>query len=387
MLLGKWLRKPSMGVQQRAERRPVQGLVAYYRSGMTFKMVEIRDISASGLYAVTAERWMPGDTVALILQREGPPERDQERRANVQAKSVWWGEDGVGLDFVLNEEIEFNLWEGPLTSATGENEPEEIIREFRIAESLTFLAQICPEKIRDLTQLFRKEFSHTRSNTAVEIVLEAARTLTFRPDVAQLRIHPDLIMRIMDLGSWAEDAAVRRFWSGLLIASCNVGTPSDENLVFIEPLSQLLSKHVRVFVAACTRAKLSLASDGTLHAETTTVPFEEIFHITGARDISKNERDMAHLFLMGLLDDRKRSLALLPVDEANLTPTPFGLELYARCKGHVGPIREFFNVAAPAPAVASVTSEETASAPPAAPAESAAEAAEDKGEEPSGSGA
>lgn len=385
MLLGKWLRKPSMGVQQRAERRPVQGLVAYYRSGMTFKMVEIRDISASGLYAVTAERWMPGDTVALILQREGPPERDQERRANVQAKSVWWGEDGVGLDFVLNEEIEFNLWDGPLTGTTGDHEPEDIIREFRIAEALSFLAQICPEKTRDLTQLFRKEFSHTRSNTAVEIVLEAARTLTFRPDVAQLRIHPDLIMRIMDLGSWAEDASVRRFWSGLLIASCVVGTPSDENLVFVEPLNQLLSKHIRVFVAACTRAKLTQAADGTLHAETTTVTFEEIFHITGARDISKNERDMGHLFLMGLLDDRKRSLALLPVDEANLTPTPFGLELYARCKGHAGPIREFFGLAAPATASASVAATETAPALPAAQPEPASEAATGEGKESSDS--
>ncbi|HEU5350730.1 MAG TPA: PilZ domain-containing protein [Terracidiphilus sp.] len=358
MLLSKFFHKPSLGVQQRAERRPVQGLAAYYRSGMTLKSTEIRDISASGLFAVTSDRWMPGDIVSLILQREGPPERDQERRATVQAKCVWLGEDGVGFDFMMNEEIEFNLWDGPLTSASGEHEPEDIIREFRIAETLTFLAQIGPEKIKDLVVLFRKEFSHTRALTAVEIALESARTLTFRPDAAQLRIHPDLIMRIMEFGSWAEDASVRRFWSGLLIASCTIGVPSDENLVYVEPLSQLLSKHIRIFIAACTRARLSVAADGSLHAETTPVPFEEIIQITGARDISKNERDMAHLFLMGLLDDRKRALALLPVDEANLTPTPFGLELYARCKGHAGSIKDFYGVAAaeaPASAPASAT--------------------------------
>ncbi|HVC46570.1 MAG TPA: PilZ domain-containing protein [Terracidiphilus sp.] len=344
MLLSKWLRKPSLGVHQRAERRPVQGLAAYYRTGMTLKKAEIRDISASGLFAVTAERWMPGEVLSLILQREGPPERDQERRANVQAKAVWWGGDGVGLDFVINDEIEFNLWDGPLTNASGEHEPEDVIREFRIAEALTFLAQLCPERTKELTLLFRKEFSHTRALTAVEIALEAARMLTFRPDVAQLRVHPDLIYRVMESGSWAEDASVRRFWSGLLIASCTVGVPRDENLAYVEPLSQLLSKHIRIFTAACTRAKLSLAADGTVHAETSTCPIEEIIQITGARDIAKNERDMAHLFLMGLLDDRNRSLALLPVDEANLTPTPFGLEIYARCKGHAGPVKDFFGL-------------------------------------------
>jgi PilZ domain len=355
MLLSKFFRKPSLGVQQRAERRPVQGLAAYYRNGIALKSAGIRDISASGLFAVTSDRWMPGDVVTLMLQREGSPERDQERRATVQAKAVWLGEDGVGFDFVMNDEIEFNLWDGPLTSASGEHEPEDIIREFRIAETLGFLAQICPEKVKELTLLFRKEFSHTRAHTAVEIVLESARTLTFRPDAPQLRVHPDLIMQIVESGSWAEDASVRRFWSGLIIASCTVGVPGDENLVFIEPLSQLLSKHIRIFTAACTRARISLADDGTLHAETTPVPFEEIIQITGARDISKNERDMAHLFLLGLLDDRKRALALLPVDEANLTPTPFGLELYARCKGHAGSIKDFFGITA-------------AGAPPSAPA-------------------
>ncbi|MGB6975560.1 MAG: PilZ domain-containing protein [Terracidiphilus sp.] len=368
MRLSKWLQKPSLGVQQRAERRSVQGLAAYYRAGMELRKAEVRDISASGLFAITSERWMPGETVTLILQREGPPERDQERRSIVQSKAVWWGEEGVGLDFVMNDDIEFHLWDGPLTSLSGEYEPEDIIREFRIAEALTFLAQICPEKTKELTQLFRKEFSNTRTHTGVEIALEASRTLTFRPDAAQLRIHPDLIYRLMESGSWAEDALVRRFWSGLLIASCSSGVPGDENLVLVEPLSQLLSKHVRVFTAACTRAKLSLAADGTLNAESTTVPMEEIIQITGARDIAKNERDMAHLFLMGLLDDRKRALALLPVDEANLTPTPLGLELYARCKGHSGPIKDFFGL--------------TTAEAPTPPLETGLSAAESDGEEP-----
>ena len=375
MRLSKWLHKPSISVQQRAERRAVKGLVACYRSGMELKQVEVRDISASGFYVVTTERWVPDELVHFTLQREGPPERDQQRRATIQAKSVWWGEDGVGLDFVLNDQIEFDPWAGTLTGASGEAEPEDLIREFRVLEALSFLIQICPEKAAELAHLFRKEFSNSRILTGVDIALEAGRTLTFRPDADQLRVHPDLMMKLMEAGSWAEDEAVVRYWSGMLIASCKVGEPSDENLVYIEPLSQLLSKHVRILTAACARAKLSLAEDGTVYAKPTTVPFEEITHITGARDISKNERDMGHLFLMGLLDDRKRSLALLPVDEANLTPTPFGLEFYARCKGHSGPVKDFYGLTGPQSALTSAPPQAAVAAEASDATESAEESA------------
>ncbi|HUX43736.1 MAG TPA: PilZ domain-containing protein [Terracidiphilus sp.] len=372
MLLSKWLHKQTLGqTQQRAERRPVNGLVAYHRTGMVLNKVSIKDISSSGLYLLTSERWMPGELVTLTLQREGPPERDLEKRAAVQARSVWWGDDGIGLDFILNEDIGFDLWEGPLNATAGEPEPEDIIREFRIAEALTFLGKLCPSKIKELTYLFRKEFSPSRVMTAAEISLEAGRTLTFRPDADQLRVHPDVMMRLMEFGSWAEDERLRRFWSGLLIASCTIGeeNATDANLAMIDPLSQLSVKHVLILTAACTRATLSLAPDGSVVAEQCTSPMELITQITGTRDVTKNDRDLGHLYLQGFLDQRKRALALLPVDEANLTPTSLGLEFYARCKGHTGPIKEFYGLPL-APELASAEPETSSpdvqeSAPPA----------------------
>ena len=69
---------------------------------------------------------------------------------------------------------------------------------------------------------------------------------------------------------------------------------------------------------------------------------DEVVKIAGSRDISKVDRDLGHLYLVGLLEKRTRGAALLPIDEANITPTSFGLELYARCNGHHGALQDFY---------------------------------------------
>ncbi len=64
----------------------------------------IRDISSSGLYVVTEERWYPGTLVLMTLQRNDLGEEIAERSIAVQSRAVRWGPDGVGLQFVLPDE-------------------------------------------------------------------------------------------------------------------------------------------------------------------------------------------------------------------------------------------------------------------------------------------
>jgi Flp pilus assembly protein TadG len=77
-------------------------LVAYYWDGSVPMSHEIRNISATGFYLLTRERWHPGTVVTMTLQRTAGEKEssDAERYISVMSKVVRLGEDGVGFSFV-----------------------------------------------------------------------------------------------------------------------------------------------------------------------------------------------------------------------------------------------------------------------------------------------
>jgi hypothetical protein len=96
-----WLERWWSPDPRRAPRDPLPGLAAYYWNGSAPEPHGIRDISSSGLYVVTEERWYPGTLVLMTLQRTDCGEEVEERSIAVQSRAVRWGNDGVGLKFVL----------------------------------------------------------------------------------------------------------------------------------------------------------------------------------------------------------------------------------------------------------------------------------------------
>jgi hypothetical protein len=86
---------------RRAPREPSPRLAAYYWTGAAPQAHNVRDISSTGLYVVTEERWYPGTLVLMTLQRTDDGEELSERSIAVMSRAVRWGEDGVGLQFIL----------------------------------------------------------------------------------------------------------------------------------------------------------------------------------------------------------------------------------------------------------------------------------------------
>ncbi len=96
--LGRWLfSEPS---DPRSARQPVAGLVAHFFTGGAPQAHEIRDVSATGLYVVTKERWYPGTVIRMTLTKPGTGQNPAERSITVHAQAVRWGNDGVALQFV-----------------------------------------------------------------------------------------------------------------------------------------------------------------------------------------------------------------------------------------------------------------------------------------------
>ena len=101
--VSRWLELLSSRERRKAQRQESPHVVAHYWDGAAPLAHRIRDISLTGLYLLTEQRWYPGTVVRMSLQSESVVETDPDRSVTVNAKVVRSGADGVGLALVLPE--------------------------------------------------------------------------------------------------------------------------------------------------------------------------------------------------------------------------------------------------------------------------------------------
>ena len=96
----RWLAKSKSHERRNAERHSAPQLVAYYWNGANATPQSVRDMSTSGIYIVTVDRWYPGTLVLITLQKSvEDAEARSPRSIGVQSKVVRSGPDGVGFAF------------------------------------------------------------------------------------------------------------------------------------------------------------------------------------------------------------------------------------------------------------------------------------------------
>ena len=87
--------------QRRAPRYIEPRLVAFYWDGAAPEPRYIRDVSSTGFYLLTEQRWYPGTLITMTLQRTEKSSDGSKNSIAVQAKVIRPGDDGVALAFVL----------------------------------------------------------------------------------------------------------------------------------------------------------------------------------------------------------------------------------------------------------------------------------------------
>ena len=330
--------------RRRSERRISPDLAAYLWIGSLPKAANVRDISSTGVYLLTRERWAPGDTVSMTLQRRGPLEGNFERRVVVQARAVRWGDDGIAVSFVLPAGMDLRLWESPLKSTAEQTQPEDILQEFRMASAIAFLSRISPGVVDDVRRLLREGLSNFRVASAMEIALTAERMLSFSANPERLRALPALVLRILEDGSWSDAESTQHLWAGLLATSCSPSGKDESNLAFVNLLCQLTSAHVRLLTAACTKSAKFMAGVERLSSRPVTLSARDMMQITGCRDLNRIHRDLEYLSEVGLLKSMVKSESFSLIEGTEIAPTGLGLQLFARCNGHRGATQEFYGV-------------------------------------------
>jgi hypothetical protein len=95
-----WFEELMFKDHRRALRHAEPRLVAFYWDGQTPRPHSIRDISPTGLYLFTQQRWYPGTLVTMTLQRTEKDDSGTRRSIAVQARVIRAGQDGVAFAFV-----------------------------------------------------------------------------------------------------------------------------------------------------------------------------------------------------------------------------------------------------------------------------------------------
>ncbi|HEY1256329.1 MAG TPA: PilZ domain-containing protein [Terracidiphilus sp.] len=99
-----WLQRflnPDPPEPRKAVRAALPNLSAYFWDGGAPMAHQIRDISATGLYVVTNERWYPGTLIQMTLKKSSGESNKAEATISLMARANRWGNDGVGLSFVV----------------------------------------------------------------------------------------------------------------------------------------------------------------------------------------------------------------------------------------------------------------------------------------------
>jgi hypothetical protein len=108
----RWLfQVPASTDRRRGERLPAPDLIAYYWNGGTPKAHQLGNVSQSGLYLLTEERWLPGTFLVMTLQKKRGGEIKSEEISRVESRVVRWGEDGIGFEFVQSGFVDLNSGE------------------------------------------------------------------------------------------------------------------------------------------------------------------------------------------------------------------------------------------------------------------------------------
>lgn len=327
-----WIQKLGYLEKPRAERRAPSGFSARRRNSSVSIPAAVRDISSTGLHILTEERWPLGELITLTVQVEPLVVDHSEPQIEVQAQVVRHGEGGIGLRFVLPEGVDPNLWDVLLRNVVVLDQPKDILHNLRVLRTVLFLCRLCHAGAHPSIELFGGALDLARTENAMEIAFRAEKLLAAGPDAEKMRAHPDLVLRILKHGSWA-DSLTRQLWAGLLATSCTVDGKDESNSEFAELLVNVTRSQCRILLAGCMKALEAGPATSGAPSPRIIVTNEQMIRLTDMYDQTRNATDIAYLFTGGMIEKNFDFTSYVTTEIIDITPTPLGLELYKRGKG------------------------------------------------------
>jgi hypothetical protein len=332
-----------IGIGERREdwRIAIRHFDVFYSTGSKQKRARVKDMSATGVYLHTNEHWLPGTRVLLTLQRRGFLGQRSGPALRLRARSVRVGKDGVALSFVP-ELLDTGVWRRLMAKAADLNgrtpSPQnDIVGQFRTARALAFLIRIGPYEEDRIVKFITETLGDEKAIRAIEIGCIAGNLLDEQGNALTRKVPLDFLLRVLEVGSDANDELMRRSWAGLLASSHLADADEGSSWRYVNLLTHLLPGHIQILNLACMRAARKGWEPRFVFREKIQCPMADVRRLTGIRDLTGVEQDLNHLHHLGLLQPTLKANSLEHIVVANITPTGLGLKLFSRCSGHAEP--------------------------------------------------
>lgn len=138
------------------------------------------------------------------------------------------------------------------------------ITEESIGAVKTFLETVCKPAAEEFGFLLSDKIRVWRLNNTVKILEKANNKLHFDGDKLQLKqIHPKIINKIFEEGSWESDDEVQNYWASLISSSASE-YPNDDNIIYFEILKQLTKTELLLIQHFCKNSQLEENEFGIL---------------------------------------------------------------------------------------------------------------------------
>lgn len=113
---------------RKAQREPPLGLIAHFLTCAVPQAYTIRNISSTGLYVETEERWYQDTIIRLRLTKVSSGEQGEECSITVQARVARWGNDGVGLQFLPQNDEDLRRGPSQMLEGASSKQLEEFLK-------------------------------------------------------------------------------------------------------------------------------------------------------------------------------------------------------------------------------------------------------------------
>ena len=198
------------------------------------------------------------------------------------------------------------------------------------------LSNICEPASVEIGLILRDKIrSHRLTN--LSNVTEAFRGYK----VENLSVNPKCLIPLIESASLEENTILQNMWAGLLASSCNK-VADDDNFVYINLLKQLTVGQVKLINYVCEETPKECIK-GLYIGKNTILETSKLFEIMETTNLEKVDRELDNLRYLGIINGGY--IYGKNPENANITMSPLGLTLHARCNGHRGSIGNYYNIA------------------------------------------
>jgi hypothetical protein len=338
-LIKSLLGRSGLAERRKDPRMKAKGLTVSYAEGSKPGNARIGNISPTGLYLITEERWPQGSTVVLTLGDKSRFDKTSRSLVKLWTRCVRTDENGAGLAFA-HAHINRAKWLEAMSKAPSLIAENQLVHVFRLTRALGFLFSTSPASQSQTLKLISDDMTRERAERTIELALLADDLLESQSCASRMDVPPALLLRILEFAMEVEEAETREYWARLLAAAALSGAHDDLSLALVKLLSRMNLFHLRILTAAWRQSNALSSEIESAASHEVFSTLEDVLANAGLTAPEEIESALNDLHEFGLLGATERPALCARLTQVNLTLSNLGLRFCERCCAPSQPVKE-----------------------------------------------